>query len=611
MNRAILIVICDFLVSAMLSMMTGMVPSHTGGTGVGLDENTTQVLLAQLDASKRELERVRRELREAAEKVGSQKYDAQLREIAKKLAENRLKREQLEELLKRTPSNTGKLSPEALKKKLDEEKIKRYQAEIELREKGDSLKQARADVKEYRSESSKLRKELSESGKALRDMTKSYTDAQRQIATVEARVEHEKRISAEKDVQLARKDVELARKEAALSNKNADIARRDADLAAVREALKEMSSRVGQTENQARKLQNTLAFTTGKLSTTERDLAGYRDRLNRMQRDLSAVTLQRNEAVRNRGEMEVLVRKTVADLTKARTDLEQTRIAAEKDHKKAIAAEAKLTAANTMLEDTRRQLQSNVLESYSEAAVRLQVSLVEERFIMNQRGGGLYYLPLIKFKNRTFLTGHFRTFAGNSEIPLMFRNVISLTYKGVKPGSNGKDTEIAGPLLSLREDIHVAALEVNLPGVKPLEVLTRSQLAKRGTARLYLFKNRSFGRESAELGGRCSYDLFNKSGNLIIRNALRGTGSELKAEPGDFILSGEGKFVGVVTDLRSEDLGRRQTARVYVFPDENGWDKPDKIRLVRESGKFVEFAERSREINRKITELNIKARRKR
>ena len=48
MNRAILIVICDFLVSAMLSMMTGMVPSHTGGTGVGLDENTTRVLLAQL-----------------------------------------------------------------------------------------------------------------------------------------------------------------------------------------------------------------------------------------------------------------------------------------------------------------------------------------------------------------------------------------------------------------------------------------------------------------------------------------------------------------------------------------------------------------------------------
>ena len=56
MNRAILIVICDFLVSAMLTMMTGMVPGHTGGTGVGLDESTTKVLLGELDRRNSELE---------------------------------------------------------------------------------------------------------------------------------------------------------------------------------------------------------------------------------------------------------------------------------------------------------------------------------------------------------------------------------------------------------------------------------------------------------------------------------------------------------------------------------------------------------------------------
>lgn len=604
MNRAILIVICDFLVSAMLSMMTGMVPSHTGGTGVGLDENTTQVLLAQLDASKKELERVRRELREAAEKVGSRKYDAQLREIAKQLAQNRLKREQLEELLRRKPTNTGKLSPETLKKNLDEEKLKRYQTEIELRERLESLRRAQADIKDYRAESANLRKELTESGKALRDMTKSYGEAQRQIARAEADAANERKIAAGKDA-------EIARKEAEISRKDADLSRKEADLAAVRDALKEMSTRVGQSETQTRKLQNSLAYTTGKLSTTERDLAGYRDRINRMHRELSSITLQRNEALRNRDEMEKLVRKTVADLTRAQTDLEQTRIAAEKDHKKAITAEAKLTAAKTMLEDTRRQLQSNVLESYSEAAVRLRILLLEERFIMNQRGGGLYYLPLVKFNNRTFLTGHFRTFAGNAEVPLMFRDIITLAYRGVKPGSNNKEINISGPLLSLPQEPRVAAIETKLPGIKPLEVLTRSQLAKRGTARLYLFKNRSFGRESAELGGRCSYDLFNKSGNLIIRNALRGTGSELRAEPGDIVLSGEGKFVGIVTDLRSEDLGRRQTARVYVFPDEKVWENPEKIRIYKESGKYVEFAERVRKINNKITDLDHKSRRRR
>ena len=71
MNRAILIVICDFLVSAMLTMMTGMVPGHTGGTGVGLDESTTKVLLGELDRRNSELEELRSKLRETIARLGS------------------------------------------------------------------------------------------------------------------------------------------------------------------------------------------------------------------------------------------------------------------------------------------------------------------------------------------------------------------------------------------------------------------------------------------------------------------------------------------------------------------------------------------------------------
>ena len=67
MNKAILIVICDFLVSAMLSMMTGMVAAHSGGTGVGLDENTTRTLLVELENKHRELEELRAQLRRAAD----------------------------------------------------------------------------------------------------------------------------------------------------------------------------------------------------------------------------------------------------------------------------------------------------------------------------------------------------------------------------------------------------------------------------------------------------------------------------------------------------------------------------------------------------------------
>jgi len=588
-NRAILIVICDFLVSAMLSMMTGMVPSHTGGTGVGLDENTTQVLLAQLDASRRELERVRRELREAAERVGTSQYDPQLREIAQKLAENRLKREQLQELLKRTVHNTGKLSPETLKKRLDEEKLIRYRTEIELKERQEGLRRAREDIREYRSEASSLRKELAQSSRSLREMSATYGDAQKKIARAEA---------------------DAAARQRELAARNVELNRRDSDLASVRDALREMSKRFGQADSEARKLQNTLAFTTGKLSTTERDLAGYRDQLNRLRQELARISLQRNEAVRNREEMETLVRRTVSDLTRARTELEQTKISAEKDHKNAIEAKAKLTAAETMLADTRRQLQSNVLESYSASAVRLRLNIVEERFVMNQRGGGLYYLPLLKFGKRTVLAGYFRTLAGNAETPMIFRNVTVLSYRAVRPGSDGGETDVRGPLLSLPSEPRVAAVELSLPGVKPLEVVTRSKLAKRGIQRLYLFKTRSFGRECAELGGRCSYDLFSRTGSLLIRNAVRGTGSELKAEPGDFVMTGEGGFVGIVVGEQTADIGRKNTAQVFVFEDEKAWDNPEKIRLFKEAGKgYIEFADRVRAIDAKITAMNLKAKR--
>ena len=96
MNKSLLIVICDFLVSAMLTMMTGMVPAHSGGTGVGLDENTTKLLLAELDAHRVELEKLRSNLRQAMEKsIADPKMEAELLRLTKQLAQNKIQRDKL------------------------------------------------------------------------------------------------------------------------------------------------------------------------------------------------------------------------------------------------------------------------------------------------------------------------------------------------------------------------------------------------------------------------------------------------------------------------------------------------------------------------------------
>ena len=115
--------------------------------------------------------------------------------------------------------------------------------------------------------------------------------------------------------------------------------------------------------------------------------------------------------------------------------------------------------------------------------------------------------------------------------------------------------------------------------------MTIGKLRQRGLHNLYLFKTSSFGKESAALGGRCSIDLSAREPYLYIRNTGRGTGgSELRAEPGDFVLSREGDFIGVVVSIENFDFGRRQEAKCFVFPDEFNWEKAGSIPIVRRPG---------------------------
>ena len=63
MNRSLLIVICDFIVSAMLSMLSGM-PSEqaVASNGVPLDSHTAATVVEQLHQEQVSLEAARQEL---------------------------------------------------------------------------------------------------------------------------------------------------------------------------------------------------------------------------------------------------------------------------------------------------------------------------------------------------------------------------------------------------------------------------------------------------------------------------------------------------------------------------------------------------------------------
>lgn len=591
MNRSILIVICDFLVSAMLSMMTGMVPAHTGGTGVGLDEHTTRTLLTELEASRRELERVRAQLREAAKRAGGSNAveEAKLRELTEKLVTNLRQQEQLRKQLNYDPERTGKLTPAQLKAQLEEELRRRMIAEYELKDKRDDLKEAKAAARE-------MQQSQREANRTIRELSQENTRVQQELAGAGKTIQELSKANIRAQEKLAESDKRLAVNEKELQQQQQKLAASSRELAAASEALRQMNARIGQADRQTANLQRSLAFVTGKYNVAERTVAEHQGQMNKMRRQIARLELERNESQRRNVELTRMVKKSVSELTSAKAESASAR-------KSALAANIKMQSMAGQLKEAERRLANNVFESYSAAAVALTVKITEERLMLPQQGGGTYYLPLVSFKGRPMLVGYLKQFAGDQDKALIFNHITQLEHLAALPDAPAKGaSRLAGPLLVSKEDIAVAALPgADLKGRKALPLLTISQLKKRGVHDLYLFKAASFGKESAELGARCSLDVSGTNPRLFIRNTARG-GSELKAAPGDFIIAREGDFVGIVTAVEEHGFNEYRQARVAVFSDNYDWQNAESVAITRPEGAkyFDAYAGKMRQLKAKL-----------
>ena len=560
MNRAILIVICDFLVSAML---------------FGLDGRTTALLLSELQNRRQQLEAARTKLREAQQKEGfSEAREQMLEKLAGELADTLLKSEQLEERLRLTRANTGSLTPEQLQRRLDREIRNRHLNRIRL--------------EEAQSELAALRKNYAFASGNLARLSEDYAAARQKISDTGERLDEARRNLEEQRRRLETTGADLAKTRETLSA-------RETALAGVRQSLKETLSRMGEVSRAAQKTESDLAYTRGRLSATERDLADSRSQLERTRRLAASREVERNEARTQLQQMSKAFKAAVTELSQTRASLDATKQQAETTGRELIETRGqaettavKLKSTEQRLAAAEQKLRSDVLDRYHEAAVRLDLALTEERLLLNQHGGGVYYLPLVKISGKNVLVASFHTLAGDLEIPLKFDRILELAYRtrpGDAPDAAAPGITAAGPLLTLPDEPRIAALEIAPEGRKPLETMTIGKLRQRGLHNLYLFKTSSFGKESAALGGRCSIDLSAREPYLYIRNTGRGTGgSELRAEPGDFVLSREGDFIGVVVSIENFDFGRRQEAKCFVFPDEFNWEKAGSIPIVRRPG---------------------------
>ncbi len=590
MNRSILIVMCDFLVSAMLSMLIGMSPhgqSGHMGKGALLDRGSTAIILDELRRRGAELENMREQLREAQAREGfSEAREAQLKALAEQLAETLAKSELLEDKLKLHPENAGALTPQALQQKLEEEIRKRTLAGVQR--------------KEAEAELERMRNSLQSVSGNLATLNTNYAVSQQQLADARKAIE-------EREQKLENTGGELTRT-------REELAAQRNELANVRSTLESELARLAEVRTRAQALESNLSFTRGRLSAAERELAEARSAAEQNRKLAARREMEVRDTQRQLADARKAMLKAVNDYSRVKSELDRSKEAisaaadARAEAERNLAAKqgeadtalARLEATKKELQAAEEKLRSDVLERYDASVIRLTFALNEKRLLLDQKGGGVFYLPLVNIAGKTVMPGFHKQLFGDAEYALNFDRVDRLEYRVNITSAPLEEagTQLRGPLLLFPGEPRLAAIEFNVRGRKPLAALTIDALKQRGLDDLFLFKPGTFGKESAPISDRCSLDLGSGGPQLYIRNTGRGSGRELRAEPGDFIITKQGDFVGIVTGIENFDMGRRQEAKCYVLPADFKWDGAKTIRLEKAAGVeyFKDFSKGVREI---------------
>jgi hypothetical protein len=238
------------------------------------------------------------------------------------------------------------------------------------------------------------------------------------------------------------------------------------------------------------------------------------------------------------------------------------------------------------------------MKCYGAAVVQVTSSITEESIFGGRTGKSTSYYPLVNFGGRVLLVGLLNRFAGDENTALSFKNVTDVSFTVTSPVGN-LQKKISGSMVLPKSEMRIAAFLHQDKACTPLKLLTVNELLKRGLDDLYLFKSTSFGGSSAKLDGRVSLALDGGKRSLFIRNAGRAN-NELKSAPGDFIISVNGEFVGIVVATDTID-GVRGT-RAVLFESPALWNDPVFVPLTKTPDEkyFTRYADGMTQIRKKV-----------
>ena len=607
MNRSILIVTCDFLVLAAMSLSIGMTEVGDPAGEAKISSPATRLVemideeLARHEAVKQqkdELEKRLEEFRALALKDEKQ--------IASKEDEIAKAQTKLAETLAALAQSKDELSAEKTKSQEDLAKSAAEIAKVkkELDEREDALKRSAAVIAQKESELKLSAKEIQERDKAIREgealleqselnlakANKEKADANAKLAqankekasTADKLSQSEKTLSRTSgQLELTKLELEALREQARIDRARADEAL--AKFHAAEVELVETKSKLTSTQTQLNGMVRVLADVNSDLVKTKSDLDKSEKSLA-----VSKETIAQNEKLM--GEKD----KTIAQTEKILG--QKDKVIEDKDRD--------LTETKKEADELKKMLSNDVLTSYSNSALELSFHLVNDRLFNNIDIDKSFFLPVVTLGGRNWLVSAFRDTTGLN-LHSGYTKVIELQYKARRPQSKDKWTVVEGPALCLAEDSRVCLYPVDAGKAEPLRVLTFDALRERGVDNLTIFKSGTFSKDSADITGRCSISMEQGDNHLYIRNPNRSS-SELKAEVGDFVISKEGLFVGVVVKVSSADLGQTSTALCYVFPGEPDLAKAFRLRLTKEPSQtvFYDFVEGHEALRKRADQLD-------
>jgi len=589
-NRSILIVTCDFLVLAAMSLSIGMNEVGDPAGAAKISSPATR-LVEMIDEELARHEEVKQQKDELAKRL--EEFRALALKDEKQIASQDEEIKQAQAKLAETLAALTKTKDEfASEKTKSEQELAKSAAELaktkkELDEREAALKRSAAVIEQKESELKISAQELVERDKVIRDSETLLETSERSLA----RVTQEKVATAEK----------LQQSERTLSRTSGQLEATKLELEALREQARLDRARAEEALAKFHATEVELVETKSKLTSTQTQLNG-------MVRVLADVN---SDLVKTKNELD----KSEQSLAISKETIAQNeRLMSEKDRTIAQ-TETILTQKDKVIEDKDRDLNetkkkadelekmlnNDVLTSYNASALELSFHLVNDRLFNNIVIDKSFFLPAVTLGGKTWLVSAFRDTTGLN-LHSGYTKVTELQYKVRRPQSKDKWAAVNGPALCLAEDARVCLFPVASDKTEPVRVITFGALRERGLDNLTLFKSATFSKDSADITGRCSVSMEQGDNYLYIRNPNRSS-SELKADVGDIVLSKEGFFVGVVVKVSSSDLGQTSTAQCFVFTGEPELAKAIPLRLTKEPSQtlYYDFVDKHESL-RKVTE---------